>query len=458
MPSRRSYSVPSMNPNSIPRYRVQARARAICIDTRHGGGQAVARPSTCPVTRVVMHVRLVHMNLSSRLPAVSLPFFLFHLLVIQPLCAQEPSAAAQSAIAGAAVFGQQGCIACHSVSGSGGSIGPDLQASSSSTDVYGMTAALWSHLPEMAARMDSLSIPRPRLSAREAGDLVAYVYMLGGTERAGSAEAGAELFRESGCVRCHRVGTAGGVIGPALDRIPSLQSPHGLAAGLWNHSGAMIPKMNEMGIPYPTLTAEDLSNLGSYLRASSRERHPVTDAPAWVLPGDPVRGRTLVEQEGCGSCHLIAGRGAGSAPELAAPGSRRSNEAYLAALWNKGPAMRAAFDARGDAPPSFEPGEMADLSSYLQSLGYFQTSGDAARGSEVARTGGCLECHGWTAEGSAAGDLSQIAPLPDVADRLAVLWNHLTVLDASDPSQGDWSRVDQADMVDLLEFLGTASQ
>lgn len=398
------------------------------------------------------------MNLSFRLPAASVPFFLFHIFASLPLCSQQPSAAAQSAIAGAAVFRDQACIACHSVSGSGGAVGPDLQTVSSSTDVYGMTAALWNHLPEMAAHMDSLSIPRPRLSAREAGDLVAYVYMLGGSERAGSAEAGAELFRESGCIRCHRVGTAGGVIGPALDRLPSLQSPHGLAAGLWNHSGAMIPKMLEMGISYPTLTAEDLSDLESFLRASSREHDPVKDVPAWVLPGDANRGRALVEQEGCTSCHRISGRGAGSAPELAVPGSRRSDEAYLAALWNKGPAMRAAFAARGDAPPSFKPGEMADLTAYLQSLGYFRTTGDASRGSRIARSSGCLGCHGWGGDGQAAGDLSQLTPRPDIADRLAVLWNHLTVLDASDPSQGDWSRVDRSEMVDLLEFLGTASQ
>ena len=413
---------------------------------------------TCPFTRVVMYVRSAHMNLSSRLAAVSFPFLLFHVLAILPLCAQEPSAAAQSAVAGASVFGEQGCVACHSVSGRGGSLGPDLQAASSSTDVYGMTAALWNHLPEMAARMDSLSIPRPRLSAREAGDLVAYVYMLGASEQAGSAEAGAELFRESGCIRCHRVGTAGGVLGPALDRIPSLQSPHGLAAGLWNHSGTMIPKMREMGIPYPTLSAEDLSDLESYLRASFRERDRVGDAPAWVLPGDSNRGRALVEREGCTSCHLIAGRGIGSAPELAASGIRRTDEAYLAALWNKGPEMRAAFAARGVTPPSLEPGEMADLTAYLQSLGYFQTSGDAARGSEVARTGGCLECHGWNTEGAASGDHSRMSPRPDEGDRLAVLWNHLTVLDASDPIQGDLSRVDRSEMVDLLEFLGTASQ
>lgn len=388
----------------------------------------------------------------------SAAFLLTHFLVSSPLCAQEPSAAAQSAIAGAAVFGEQGCVACHSVNGSGGSVGPDLRTTSSTTDVYGITAALWNHLPEMAARMDSLSIRRPRLSVREAGDLVAYLYMLGGAERAGSANAGGDLFRESGCVRCHRVGTAGGVIGPALDRIPSLRSPHGLAAGLWNHSGAMIPRMREMGIPYPTLSAEDLSNLGAFLVASSPDDDLVTDSPWWVLPGDAGRGQSLVERQNCQACHTIAGRGAGTAPELAARESRRSAEAYLAALWNKGPAMRAAFAARGELPPSFEPGEMADLTAYLQSLGYFQTSGNAARGAGVVRNSGCLECHGWGIDGPAAGDLSRITPRPDVADRVAVLWNHLSVLDASDPLQGNWSSVDRSEMVDLLEYLGAASR
>ncbi|MGW8284071.1 MAG: c-type cytochrome, partial [Gemmatimonadota bacterium] len=157
--------------------------------------------------------------------------------------AQEPSAAAQSAIAGSVVFREQGCPACHTVSGSGGSLGPDLRTVTASMDVYGITAALWNHLPQMATRMDSLSIRRPRLSARETGDLVAYLYVIGSALRAGSAEAGETFFRESGCIRCHTVGSAGGVIGPALDRIPSLRSPHGLAAGLWNHSGSMIPRM-----------------------------------------------------------------------------------------------------------------------------------------------------------------------------------------------------------------------
>ncbi len=376
--------------------------------------------------------------------------------MVSPVVAQEPSTAAQSAIAGSVVFGEQGCVACHTVNGSGGSLGPDLRTATASSDVYGITAALWNHLPEMAARMDSLSISRPRLSARETGDLVAFLYVVGSTLKTGSADAGQTLFRESGCIRCHRVGSAGGVIGPALDRIPSLRSPHGLAAGLWNHSGSMIPRMVEMGIAYPTLSADDLANLEAFIVAAAGPDDAVAEAPSWILPGNADRGRALVEQRGCRSCHLVAGRGAGSAPELAAAGSRRSGGEYLAALWNKGPAMRAAFAARGESPPTFEPGEMADLTAYLQSLGYFRTSGSAARGRAIARDGGCDTCHGWGGAGNSAGDLARISPRPDMADRVAVLWNHLSVLDASDEAQESWPLLDRADTIDLLEYLGAA--
>ncbi len=395
-------------------------------------------------------------HLLVRLPLASTVLLLVQFLTGSPLPAQEPSAAAQNAIAGAAVFGEQGCVACHTVSGTGESLGPDLRTATSSIDVYGITAALWNHLPEMTARMDSLSIRRPRLSARETGDLVAYLYMIGSALPSGSADAGGRFFRESGCIRCHRVGSAGGVIGPALDRIPSLRSPHGLAAGLWNHSGSMIPRMVEMGIPYPTVTAEDLSNLEAFLVSSAPNDQGVSESPAWVLPGDADRGRTLVEDDGCRSCHLVAGRGAGSAPELAAAGSRRSSEDYLAALWNKGPAMRAAFAARGETPPSFEPGQMADLTAYLQSLGYFRISGSAARGSTVAQDSGCLACHGWGGTGRSAGDLSRISSRPEVADRVAVLWNHMSVLDVSDPVQDFWPLLDRSETIDLLEYLGAA--
>ena len=372
--------------------------------------------------------------------------------------AQEPAAAPQSAMAGAQVFGEQGCGHCHSVGGVGGSIGPDLRQVSAGSDLYGLSTALWNHLPDMALRMDALDIDRPMLSTREAGDLLAYLHMIGGGPGRGDPDAGSRLYREAGCVRCHRVGSVGGVIGPALDRIPELRTEHGLAAGLWNHSGAMIPLMREMGIAYPTLTADDLSNLQAFLVAADPAADAIPDAEAWILPGDPARGRTLTESEGCASCHRIGGRGAGTAPELAARAGQRSIESFYAALWNKGPSMRAAYEARGSEPPEFEPAEMADLAAYLQSLGYFTTSGDYGRGRNVVLSSGCLSCHGWQEAGTLAGDLHAIPPSPEIAGSFAELWNHLGVIDSTGFRREDWPLLERSEMVDLLEFLRAGSR
>jgi cytochrome c551/c552 len=371
--------------------------------------------------------------------------------------AQVPAAAPQNPEAGAAVYGSRGCPACHAISGVGGSVGPDLRAATSSSDAVGITAALWNHIPPMAERMRSLEIVRPRLGAREAGDLLAFLYAIGASGGSGSPEAGEETFRSSGCVRCHQVGAVGGVIGPRLDRVSSLRSPIGLATGLWNHSGDMIPAMRTMGLAYPQLSAADISDLVAFLDAAAGELPDAGGGQRWVLPGEPARGADVVAQKGCQSCHTLRGRGAGTAPELARPGTRRTTEAFLAALWNKGPRMRAAFEARGQAPPRFEPGEMADLTAYLQSLEYLADAGDAGRGAGVVRTAGCLACHGWGAPGTSAEDLAASRPRAEFADRVAALWNHVSLDRVADLPPESWPSLDRGEMADVLAFLGTGA-
>jgi mono/diheme cytochrome c family protein len=373
--------------------------------------------------------------------------------------AQEPTAPGQSVQAGAAVFGSHGCSTCHSASGEGQSLGPDLRTATSSSDAFGIAAALWNHLPQMGSRMDALGVPRPTLSAREAADLLAFVYAIGASQGAGSAEAGQAMFRSKECIRCHRVGSVGGVIGPALDRVPSLLSPNGLAAGLWNHSGGMIPRMRELGIAYPSLSAADISNLVALLAAAADPEDAALEVtPRWVLPGDPGRGEDLVTSRACTLCHTVGGRGAGTAPELAPREARRTQEAFLAALWNKGPSMRAAFAARGEEPPSFEPGEMADLTAYFLSLGYFSSSGNADRGREVLRRSGCLSCHGWGAAGSSAADLADPVPDPEIAGRIADLWNHVAVAPEAVDGGKNWPALSRTEIADVLEYLGTESR
>lgn len=372
--------------------------------------------------------------------------------------AQVPANAPQSPIGGAAVYGSRGCVACHSISGIGGSVGPDLRASTSTRDAVGIVAALWNHLPSMADRMRSLEIARPRLSARETGDLIAFLFAIGESHGEGSADAGREAFRARGCIRCHQVEGTGGVIGPALDRLPSLRTPHGLAAGLWNHAGGMIPRMRSMGLEYPRLTASDIADLTALLAAAGPSTAAQSAAPQWVLPGDPGRGSLVVDEKGCRNCHTVDGRGAGSAPELVRGGERRTTEAFLAALWNKGPRMRAAFEARGEEPPRFEPGEMADLSAFLQSFEYFAGAGDAGRGTAIVRSEGCLSCHGWGGAGPSAGDLRSTPARPEFADRAAALWNHVSLGPVAGYPPERWPTLTRQQMADVLAFLGSGSR
>ena len=113
--------------------------------------------------------------------------------VASPLPAQVLPSPTQNAVAGAAVFGAEGCVQCHSIGGAE-SIGPDLSTIGADRSFQDLTAALWNHLPGMSRRMADLGIETPHLSPREAGDLFAYLYTLGYFDDEGDAERGSRLF------------------------------------------------------------------------------------------------------------------------------------------------------------------------------------------------------------------------------------------------------------------------
>ena len=70
-----------------------------------------------------------------------------------------------------------------------------------------------------------LGIQRPRLVAREAGDLAGFLDSLNYFDAPGNAEAGKRVFAEKRCIVCHTVRGAGGVIGPNLDHLQQFRSP-----------------------------------------------------------------------------------------------------------------------------------------------------------------------------------------------------------------------------------------
>jgi cytochrome c2 len=372
--------------------------------------------------------------------------------VISPLGAQPLGSPIQDPFEGSRVFGAKGCVRCHAIEGAGGKVGPDLARLPGPHSFYDLAAALWNHLPRMADRMRQLNVPRPFLNAREAGDLVAFLYTRNYFDLPGKPPAGRRLFGEKKCVVCHQVGGVGGVVGPNLDFLKQYGSPIFIAAAMWNHGPTMAEAMRARGIPRPTFEGSELLDLIAYVKAAS----PLApEEPLVVLPGRAAEGRRLFAEKRCADCHGVAGKGGGIGPDLAERGAQRSLTQFAAAMWNKAPAMLDAMRSRGIPVPQLRGDEMADIVAYLYAVQYFAVAGDARKGAALAKDKGCLGCHTIQAKGGKAPtDLARVPGLDSPAAVIAAMWNHSFVgAGAQGLPKGRWAEVRAGEMADLAAFL-----
>lgn len=372
--------------------------------------------------------------------------------------AQPAFSPSQDPLAGMRTFHNKGCIKCHAIKGVGGKVGPDLGQIPRPRSFYDLAAAIWNHLPRMVERMRQLGISRPHLDAREAGDVIGFLYTLSYFDPSGDARTGRRLFAEKRCIACHQVGTTGGVVGPNLTFLRQFDSPIFVAATMWNHGPGMMDAMRAKNIERPSFTDTDLRDLIAYLA-------PASATPAagrlYVLPGRTEEGRRLFAEKNCVQCHSVGGQGGRVGPDLVGRGVRRSVIEYAAAMWNKAPAMMAEMNRRGIPVPQLAPAEMADIIAYLYSVRYFAGPGNMQNGWTVATYKGCMHCHGVYGErGKPASDLTRAKGLGSPAGVIAALWNHAIVkppdLDRLKNGWPEFSAEEMADLVTLLQSLGQA--
>jgi mono/diheme cytochrome c family protein len=357
----------------------------------------------------------------------------------------------QDPVAGSRVFGAKGCVTCHAINGLGGHVGPDLARIPRPRSFYDLASAMWNHARPMARRMEQLGITRPQLDARDAGDLVAFLFTLDYFDPPGNSEAGRLLFKERRCIVCHQVGGTGGVVGPSLDFLKQYGSPIFLATSMWNHGPQMSEAMKAMKIPRPTFKDAELRDLIAYINSAS----PVLpQGPLYVLPGRATEGRLLFAQRRCIDCHGVRGDGGKVGPDLAERGLRRSLSQFVAAMWNKAPAMTQAMQSKGIAIPRLRPDEMADIVAYLYSVRYFAPGGDPKAGVQVATQKGCLGCHSLYGErGKPASDLTR-ARVDSAAAVLAALWNHAVISESTSAGvKPAWPEFRADEMADLVAYL-----
>jgi len=361
----------------------------------------------------------------------------------------------QDPLAGSRVFGAKGCVKCHSVNGVGGKVAPDLARVSRPRSFQDLATAMWNHLPGMTERMKQLGITRPRLDAKEAGDLVGFLYTLNYFDAPGNADAGKQRFSEKRCIVCHTVRGTGGVVGPNLDHLQQFRSPIFVASAMWNHGPAMAEVMKARGIERPTFTGQELRDLVAFLAPATAGPQ---EGPLYVLAGRAETGRLLFAEKRCIDCHAVGGVGGRVGPDLVERGIRQSPIEFAATIWNKAPAMAAAMRPRGITIPQLRPEEMADLVAYLYSVRYF-AGGNVQQGYAVATQKGCFNCHAVRGErGKPASDLAKTKGLDSPAGVLAALWNHAVVTPTIAGKKADWPILKPEEMADLVAMLQSVSQ
>jgi mono/diheme cytochrome c family protein len=280
---------------------------------------------------------------------------------------------------------------------------------------------------------------------------------------------GQQVFEESGCRGCHKLGGSGGVIGPALDKVGARHSPewlreHFLTPGTVTPGSAMPPQR---------FSDPDLEAITLFMLSQTGETAPGYYASMKVIPSAGV-GQRLFEQKGCIGCHSIAGKGGGIGPALDDVGLRRSAD------WM----IQHFRDPKAVSPGTVMPqfgfteDEARALTDFLVHLREKQVAMSlpsamtpVERGHEVYRKYGCAGCHGPDGKGGVPNPNSKTAELvPDLIhvaegytkdelkDRILKGQHEITALDPKRPPpplyMPGWAgTIKDAEVDDLVEYL-----
>ena len=375
-------------------------------------------------------------------------FLVLGLQLSWPLAFAQPlGSPPQDPIAGAQVFRVKGCAACHAATRAGPPTASDLRHTTSPRSLSDVASAMWNHRPHV----QQFRVRDARLDARETGNLLAFLFTLdywGADGPDGDARAGRRLFIEKQCVVCHQVAGIGGVVGPRLDSFRQYHSPILLAAIMWNHGPQMAEEMQARGIERPLFRGTELRDLIAYLKSESVAADP---GPLHLLRGDAERGRRIFADKHCMECHSGGGRG----PSLIGRGTGRDLTEFATAMWNKTPAMMTMMKRRAIRTPPLRGDEMADLVAYLDSVGYFASSGDAKKGQKLAGDKGCGVCHSVSGLGTPAGNEPlRRGPVVAAATVISFAWNHsLIIEEAAGQAMAAWRPLGADEMADLMAFV-----
>lgn len=166
---------------------------------------------------------------------------------------------------GRSLFVEKGCVQCHKVGGTGGTVGPDLIAMGARRSPVEFAAAIWNKEPAMMKAMAAQDIKVPQLTPGEMADLVAYLYSVGYFASGGSIPRGWVVASSKGCLHCHGAYGERGKPASDLTRAKGLDSSAAVVAALWNHA-VVTPTIAGKKVPWPTIQPREMADLVTLLQ------------------------------------------------------------------------------------------------------------------------------------------------------------------------------------------------
>ncbi len=260
------------------------------------------------------------------------------------------------------------------------------------------------------------------------------------------------VFEQKGCITCHSDNIESNTVGPDLSKKKFYGSFLQLSSIMWNHLPEMLRQMRELGLPFPEFSSTEMVDLAAYLYFLRYLGEP----------GNLYRGKILVDEKGCLTCHSVGERGEDLAPAFDGL-SKYISPLYLAqSLWNHGPEMDASLQNMGLERPIFAKGEIVDLSAYIRAASrgterdkVYMSPGNPQKGKIVFKEKGCLACHLVNKEGKDIGpDLGELELGYSITEIAGLMWNHGTIMgDVMKKQNLKWPRFDGKEMADLIAYL-----
>jgi mono/diheme cytochrome c family protein len=266
---------------------------------------------------------------------------------------------------------------------------------------------------------------------------------------------GRNIFVNKSCVKCHSVWGQGGKLGPDLTRVGLGRNYLQVIGLLWGHSPQMTERMQQHGVPRPTFTPEEMSDLVAYLYYLNYLNEP----------GDAATGRVVYFEKGCSECHVLGNVGGRAGPSLNKYRGYDSALLIAQAMWNHSPGMSVRMQELKVKQASFQGHELADLLAYIRGLvasgllnEKFMLPGSPLSGRRLFAEKNCVSCHAIHSQGGKIGpDLAQKRAYHSVTEIAGVMWNHGLQMGLKMKQTGKarptFNKNEMADIIAYLYFI-----